>query len=556
MLCDDCLRGQDAILIDEMQKESIKTDQLAATISGILIKKYLNTKQKLSKPARRFIISFMDKGVMAEYRAIKFINLYSADNLNCGYIFHPVGRNANLYFNRNDFSIICEICLNLNHKRKFIPLSENLKISTETLLNELNMNNTFRHLIWSNVISSETQQRNNEVISLAEAFVMNHWKLSIKISSLACGKCGKIFNYGFRFPLVLECFHVKCFACYLSDQMCVLCNQSRRIKERFEGCGFDLSKFAGRLECVGCKREVKNRNSLPFHRICDCVVCGVCAKLPFEICKCNPGISLGNRLNFKICKRALISLVHETCPVCEECENDCVGFDSSTNLFLCGKHFMGDLNDYKEKVNFIKFRKLKDLFNSIGQDLISDEYIKIISEFVLPVELKYTIKTKGSPIYIKSYLSLYKYIYPITSNDRRIFDTEKLKNLTYSMTINASKRIELLGLVVSGAINKYSSDSIVRINVKVLDSNNFQVEKEAFIEGPAGFVNLNKILSDTIFRIEIRFLSKYFINSGSSLAQNKIRFENHGIEFLVHNGYKHKEVLFGPVLGFTYKHFL
>ena len=61
------------------------------------------------------------------------------------------------------------------------------------------------------------------------------------------------------------------------------------------------------------------------------------------------------------------------------------------------------------------------------------------------------------------------------------------------MTINASKRIELLGLVVSGAINKYSSDSIVRINVKVLDSNNFQVEKEAFIEGPAGFVNLNKI---------------------------------------------------------------
>ena len=199
---------------------------------------------------------------------------------------------------------------------------------------------------------------------------------------------------------------------------------------------------------------------------------------------------------------------------------------------------------------------MKDLFSSIGEDLISDEYIEKICEFVLPFELIYTIKNKASPIYIKSYHSLYKHIYPITTKDQRFFDTEKLKKFTYTMTIEASEKIELLGLIICGSISQYELDSIVRINVKVLGSNNSKVEKEALIEGPAGFVDLNKKVFDRMFRIKIRFFSKYLIFSGSCLAQSNSWTGNHGINFLAYNGYKDKELLFGPALGFTYKHFL
>ena len=179
-------------------------------------------------------------------------------------------------------------------------------------------------------------------------------KFSININSLACGKCGKVFGYGFRFPLVLECLHVKCFACYLNDKNCEICGQAKKITRSLEGCGFDLQQLRGEIKCVWCKKDLKIRESLPFHSICGCILCEKCTRLPLKFCECNSKISFDNRLHFKISKLAISNLIHESRPACDECGGDCISFNSARNIFLCGQHSFGDSNVYKLIVGFLE----------------------------------------------------------------------------------------------------------------------------------------------------------------------------------------------------------
>ena len=128
-----------------------------------------------------------------------------------------------------------------------------------------------------------------------------------------CQYCRKLFHIGLRMPVLFNCNHCICFECSL-NKICMYDPQSKVIKNDFIHTLYESPL------CSICKGQYEiNYNNLPFHNICNCIICAKCSITTRSCIKCSNNCSLLQSFHQKVHKRSL--KLYKYLDLKESCEN-------------------------------------------------------------------------------------------------------------------------------------------------------------------------------------------------------------------------------------------
>jgi hypothetical protein len=529
VFCEFCSNNKEEKFFSNL-KDIVPLDKLEETMHGMLQKKYLDTKDLMTKPSRKFIILTMDKDIMSQYRALKFLSFYNRSSFECDFkSFHSESPESSLRFDSNNFHILCQKCtsdLPYTNQNHLIEISgKNLSQLAEKKLSELNSKKNFRYLIWSSVLKHRVNNSQMNFAFLAEVCVMVAKKKLNFIENLACIDCDKLYSTGGRFPLLLSCFHIKCFSCFLSDKTCRICLKPRKVSSRVLALTFKKMN----KNCISCKNSIQVPGALPFKLICHCVICSHCMRSPVISCKCRASQKLVTRLYPRLNKRLLMMILSKSLPLDVELSGQVEIKADQKKKCLCT--LPGDLN------------KTNDCLEHVIKKIDSRKF-------------NYFSYLPEKQAYFRGFLNLYKNIFPVSRDDRRVFDTQILRGGKYFMTIETEEIVQIKGFIICGCVGHLDRSETVKGSFSVSDWNYNVVNQEFSVGGAAEFCKIGQKVIGNKFSVEMMFLDRYFMFSGSNLDEFRTNFKSEGIEFRVFNGHENTGLLYGPISGILFKKFI
>ena len=283
------------------------------------------------------------------------------------------------------------------------------------------------------------------------------------IENFGCQVCGKKYHLGLRMPVRINCKHTICYECGRTTSNCKICG-AYITKRRYMPieCFYKIPKC---LNCYAIGGSISMYN-LPFHNLCDCIICGRCIKITHT---CNECTFAKEIIEFKypvLNKKSLNSLIYlDLNTQCEVCFQNQAEYCNLTNfLALC---------EYCNN-NYPKVISLKDHF-SLDKKLLHYSKLSIFSEFnrpisysffpSLPINFKRKILSKLCnrsrtigyyPYLTIKMLRIFDLIYPTTRNDLRHY---RVIDKYINFTINTDRTIKVLGIIIAGRVT-YESCSV------------------------------------------------------------------------------------------------
>ena len=256
-------------------KESVDSAELLLLISQKVCTRYLRQKKKFSKEIRNtiklvFLNDLYSNGLQKKLDTLNMISQYSNKRMNC---FKHLDHRATK-IRTDTYQLLCEECtspyepLYVGNQSiqfyidQFQSLSpENFELIPFTVVKSLNETN-------------ETIQPYIEIVEMYK-------KLLTSLDKIGCQSCGKLYHLGQKMPIKLSCGHVICYQCLKTVKNCLIC-RNNIIEIEF----YPIQSLYKWPICSDCNSFITFEN-LPFHNVCDCIICANCTILGKKCQKCH-----------------------------------------------------------------------------------------------------------------------------------------------------------------------------------------------------------------------------------------------------------------------------
>lgn len=539
-----------------------------------LVNLYAKCKKKLSFEMKCLIKESLTKNLHSRICMVYLMKKYIQRKLFCD----KHKRNTPAAMNKYNYKFLCQKCLSEKLQIRQSQLVSDVK--TFSLQNSYssaansyslefdNFNYIFFNLKDSNDLKNKVFDNlyDNEMICvysrlarfLNEPQSLSPWSLieykefkmprKKKIQSLACPNCLKSFHLGQRIPVQLSCRHLLCYYCFTLYPYCWICKQTIEFKSFI----FieDLYIYP---KCSMCRYNTGLSN-LPFHGFCDCIICASCSLHTKKCDDCSSDTDFCYQL--KISKRAFQSLnyfrIAQKCWVCQE--NNASWVCMKTYKMIC-KYCKSD-----DKIELMEFLKLdKILIDSYFQHR---QYFEGLSKSfkifpALPIRTKIELfyylqnnslnpSTKLQRNFNFQLLQRFKILYPINSNDKRIFSFDFLGTNILNLQVLVSVPIMICGIILAGPI-KFST---IPVNIKCSNGTSEVIIENKKVCGKQYLVKFCKPIEGQDFDLEVVYPVDAEVYSGKCSESNVI--EKNDVNFTFRNKSKFDIERIGPILGLLY----
>ena len=370
------------------------------------------------------------------------------------------------------------------------------------------------------------------------------------IENFGCQVCGKKYHLGLRMPVRIDCNHIICYECARIVSNCRICRANITTKRHMPIERLYTMPKCFNCDAIGGSIDIHN---LPFHNLCDCIICGRCIKTNNTCNECTfTRLIIGEKYPV-LNKKALSSLIYLDLNItCEGCYRNPAEYCNYTNfLALCGYCNNGhqsviSLKDYFSLDSFLlRYSEIEQL----SQDNQPLSYYYYPS---LPINYKRRIIAKlfNNSLSIGSYPYLmiktfrrFNLLYPTIKNDLRCY---RVSDGNINFTIDTDKAIKVLGIIIAGKITYESC------NVRIWYSSVTGTVKEitSQIDSKENIILFEDIQGSNYFSAFISY------PLGSELFAGKIstnKLLNHdGINFSQSDCAVKGHEFYGPILGILY----
>jgi hypothetical protein len=512
--------------------KDINSIDLPSNILKQLVSIYLKEKKKLSKEIRTILKLCLNSSMKTQLTLISLIQKYNTEESKCSV--HPMNQATKL--SPNTFELHCEedevldpIQIDFNNAVSYIQFYSN--------------DLTDKKLIYSS-IPKFLSNRDSKILKSFIEITQMYEKRICSLDQIACQYCEKLFCLGLRMPMQYSCGHVGCFKCGLSRNACLICNQILYFQDPLP-----IAKLYEKVKCQLCFSEITLEN-LPFHYICDCIICAACSILSENCNKCFQVVTLID-IYPKIHKRTFYSLIYldlkKKCDICGQ--KDLIYLDYSNYRLLCencnyNPNSIVINNLYEIECNLIKYKYIEDLLSSFSRDFIY-YFIGLPLYFKLKIlsdRYSNNIRNPNAPYGVLKEFRRFKTVYPVNRSDPRFFKaTENVTLIIYSSEI-----IRLVAVVLAG------QRSLAKLPIKLFFRTN-ETEIEC--------IEKNILSKESYVFLPDKTISGWFSLTviyppGSELFSGKYdpnpRKTDEGVNFVFADGDNRNYNGCGPILGFLY----
>jgi hypothetical protein len=536
------------------RKGNVPQPNIPSTISSHFLSYYLKHKSQFSKQFRLYIKWQMRSRLAKRLETCYMMMLYCSNEASCRV--HP--NMPACCISLQTFRPECETCESNNNS---VNASENLGELARTTAKfeqfRLKEYADYYGAVKRSLTSEQPWKKYVEIRAIqlfVHLYSLKTQKNHPGYELLICPGCGRFYDLGLRAPYTLSCGHALCFDCYKQWNSCLVCGNAS-VSATLNPLQ-DLYQYPTCEVCRGANK-ISLRN-LPFHSVCDCIICGVCLQhnrrcpVHFEEFSLANESDLAARVHkrglnrlfylntevacFKCWQRySTVFYVQEMAPICDQCNSQ--------------GYFCIRLTDYHE-IDRLFFDRAKH-FEPLDHPLY-----KTFSGLPLALKMKLyydgcVIKqyreVKPWPCLLIHELRRFKVVYPVSKKDLRVFPTATVGELR--VDFNASCSVRVVGVIMAGRCDFGRCKVNVRINGRDPISGNpmeyGQVSDEFY--GKEGYVvDMNQIRNSSAYTIIARYLEPCEVFSGKFSDQET--FTSAGVKFNL-LPVNNNSVFPGPILG-------
>ncbi|OMJ87246.1 hypothetical protein SteCoe_11093 [Stentor coeruleus] len=528
---------------------STSLSQASVIIVRKLFTEFTRSKKYLSKEFREIIKLSLNGKLNTILNLFYAMKLYLTTSTKCS-VHGDTDANS---ISPGKLTLCCDRCREDNS----LDISINAPANFIKFYMDFSLTGDEKNLVFSAIPQFIAENRKFSPKPFIELLLMNNYSRN-SLENYGCQICGRLFHLGSRMPMKLGCSHFMCFNCSRRVSKCTICLAS--IEATIESTiPFPIETLYKPLKCMFCiEGNPINLENLPFHWMCNCIICSTCSKL-LRYCKdCNEnGVCINDSFP-KLHKRSVRAINYlDTNITCYICSN------SPANVFYTENPYQALCpNCINQNPNFIY---LKDKFNlekyllQFASELRIDENSPLSLQNFIGLTLKHKMKII-SELYTGKNINSIKYpnfreirrfttIYPTTAVDKKCYKVDTRENSIICLIVNTNIPVKLCGIILAG------SRTLDEINVNVYvmnqEMNRPFCNLNARFRGKESYIMLPELEFESGYSIYIQY-----IDLNKQLFTGKFTefpyVNNEEVTFAFSDAYKRGLEFYGPVLGFLY----